>query len=189
MLQEVERCREALERAQNGSIVSLISSGDSGVYGMAGLVLEMAAEVSVEIPIHIVPGVTAANAAASRVGAPLMLDYACISLSDLLVEWDYIRKRLDAVAQADLVAALYNPRSRKRIHQLEETVRIFSKYRPFSTPVAIVTAINTNEEKILVTELGRLPDCDVTMRSIVIIGNTSTRCIGQWMITPRGYRL
>ena len=114
MTREVERCRFALKRAKEGKTVALVSSGDPGVYGMAGLVLELAAAEGTSIPIEIVPGVTAAQALAARLGAPLMCDYATLSLSDLLVPWETIRGRLEAVAAADLVVALYNPRSQKR---------------------------------------------------------------------------
>ncbi|MDR0842662.1 MAG: precorrin-3B C(17)-methyltransferase, partial [Acidobacteriota bacterium] len=117
MRQEVDRCRLALERAAAGEVVSLISSGDAGVYGMAGLVLEIAAQRDIRPPIEIIPGISAANSAAARLGAPLMLDYACVSLSDLLVPWDTIRRRLEAVAAADMVVALYNPKSKKRFRQ------------------------------------------------------------------------
>jgi precorrin-3B C17-methyltransferase len=110
MRQEVERCRQALQVAADGARVALVSSGDPGVYGMAGLALELASEVAPRVPITVVPGVTAANAVAARLGAPLMLDFAVLSLSDLLVPWQQIRHRLEAVAAADLVTVLYNPR-------------------------------------------------------------------------------
>jgi len=110
-------------------MVALVSSGDAGVYGMAGLAFELAKEDSVRVPIEVVPGVTAASAAAARLGAPLMLDFASISLSDLLVPWETIKKRVEAVAGADLTCALYNPRSKKRVNQLDEAAEIFRRYR------------------------------------------------------------
>ena len=125
MRQEKERCLIALRRAQGGDTVSLISSGDPGIYGMAGLVLEMSAAEGIDVPIEIVPGVSASNAAAAKFGAPIMLDYTCISLSDLLVPWETILGRLEAVARADLVTVLYNPKSKKRIKQLEEAINLF----------------------------------------------------------------
>ena len=189
MRQETERCRKALELARSGETVALISSGDSGIYGMAGLALELNAAESFSVPIEIVPGLTAAGAAAARMGAPLMLDYATISLSDLLVPWETIRKRLEAVAAADLVTVLYNPRSKKRVKQLEETVAIFARYRPGTTPVGIGTAVGTEEEQIILTDLAQVLEKEIGMRSIVVIGNRSSRKILDWFITPRGYKV
>ena len=143
MTHEIVRCREALARAAAGDVVALISSGDAGIYGMAGLALELAAAEQIDVPIEIVAGVTAASAAAAALGAPLMLDFAVISLSDLLVTWETIRARLQAVAGADLVVALYNPRSKKRVRHLEEAVEIFCATRPDETPVGIVTGAGT----------------------------------------------
>jgi precorrin-3B C17-methyltransferase len=189
MKQERERCRNALLRAQEGQVVALISSGDSGIYGMAGLAIEMAQAEGFTIPIEIVPGVSASLAAAARFGAPLMLDHASISLSDLLVPWETIQQRLEAVALADLVVVLYNPRSKKRVKQLEEAIAIFSRHRPPTTPVGIGTAVGTEEEKIILTDLGHCLDMDITMKSLVIIGNRSSKILDGWFITPRGYLL
>lgn len=187
MTRETERCRTALERSLAGEIVALVSSGDPGVYGMAGLVLELLKGCDSAPEIEIVPGVTAAHAAAANMGAPLMLDYAVISLSDLLVPWDTIARRLEAVAGADLVTALYNPRSKKRIHQLEDAVSIFSRYRSPDTPVGIGTALGTAEERVVITNLGSLLSYPVDMRSVVLIGNSSSRVLNNWFVTPRGY--
>lgn len=189
MTQEVARCRSALERAAGGASVALVSSGDAGIYGMAGLVLELAAGLEKEIRIEIVPGVSAANAAAAKLGAPLMLDFAALSLSDLLVPWPVIRRRLEAVAAADLVVALYNPRSRKRTRQLEEAAKIFSAQRPGATPVGIATALGSEEERIVLTTLDRFLDCEIGMRSLVIIGNRCSKVVRGWFVTPRGYEL
>jgi precorrin-3B C17-methyltransferase len=189
MSQEVERCQQALARAQGGEIVALISSGDPGIYGMAGLAIELAAAGGFKIPMEIIPGVTSANAAAGKLGAPLMLDYAAISLSDLLVPWEIIRKRLEAVAEADLVVALYNPRSKKRTKQLEEAAAILLKYRPGTTPVGIGTAVGTNEERMIRTDLDHFLKEKVGMRSIVLVGNRSSKWVDGWFITPRGYRI
>jgi precorrin-3B C17-methyltransferase len=189
MTKEVDRCRAAIERAAAGDVVALVSSGDSGVYGMAGLALELGSQLAPDLDIEIIPGVTAANSAAARMGAPLMLDYAVISLSDLLVSWETIRLRLEAAAAADLVTALYNPRSRKRVRQLEEAVAIFLEHRPPSTTVSVAGAVGTEEEKIEITTLGLLLDCDIDMRSVVIIGNRSSIKLDGRFITPRGYRL
>lgn len=189
MKKESERCEAALESTAAGNVVSLVSSGDPGVYGMAGLALEMADAKGLDIEIEIVPGISAAGAAASRLGAPLMLDYAVISLSDLLVEWDVILKRLKAVAEADMAVALYNPKSRKRVTQIEEAAAIFRATRPATTPVGICTAVGGPEEKIEISDLGSFLDCDINMRSIVIIGNSTTKMVGGKIVTPRGYEL
>jgi precorrin-3B C17-methyltransferase len=189
MRQEVQRCRTALAQAAAGRTVSLVSSGDPGVYGMAGLTIELARAEGLTVPIEIVPGVTAASAAAASLGAPLMLDFAVISLSDLLVPWPVIRKRLEAVAQADLVVALYNPRSKKRIKQLDEAVEILLASRPASTPVGVVTAAGTDGESAVITDLGSVLEQDIGMRSVVIVGNTSTTVSGGRLVTARGYQL
>jgi len=189
MTREKERCRAAIERAGQGATVALISSGDAGIYGMAGLALEMARTEQKAIPIEIVPGVTSATASAAKLGAPLMLDFACISLSDLLVPWDVIGKRLEAVAAADLVTALYNPRSKKRTAQLEEAAAIFRKYREGTVPVGICTAVGTQDEQIILTDLDHLLDHEINMRSIVMVGNGSSKIIDGLFITPRGYEV
>jgi precorrin-3B C17-methyltransferase len=189
MTQEVQRCRAALERAAAGQTVALVSSGDAGIYGMAGLAIELAAAEGLSVPIEVVPGVTAASAAAAALGAPLMLDFAVVSLSDLLVPWEVIRRRLEAVAAADLVAAIYNPRSAKRVRQLEETVEIFRAVRPGSTPVGVATAAGQVEQSLVVTDLDHLLHETIDMTSIVIIGNSDTRLIGGRMVTARGYRV
>ncbi len=189
MRQEKERCLMALRRALEGNTVSLISSGDPGIYGMAGLVLELSASVGFQVPIEIVPGVSASNAAAAKLGAPIMLDYASISLSDLLVPWKTILGRLEAVAQADLVTVLYNPKSKKRVRQLDEAINLFRGFRPGSTPVGIGTAIGTDEEHFVLTDLTHCLGFDISMRSILIVGNKSSTNLKGWFITPRGYSL
>lgn len=187
MMKESERCRAAIDETLAGKTVCLISSGDAGVYGMAGLALEMVAQESVRVEIEVIPGITAANSAAALMGAPLMLDSAMISLSDLLVPWEMIARRLEAVASADLVVTLYNPRSKKRVMQLEEAVRIFRKHRPGATPVGVATAVGTEEEQLVLTDLDHLLEQEVGMRSTVIIGNSTTRILDGRMVTPRGY--
>ena len=189
MTREKERCRLALARAQAGKTVALISSGDPGVYGMAGLVLELAASEGIAVPIEIVPGVTAASALAARLGAPLVCDFAVVSLSDLLVPWEQIRRRLEAVAAADLVVAIYNPRSQKRTRQLAEAAAIFRRHRPGTTPVGIGTALGSPEEQILLSDLDRFLTLPIAMRSVVIVGNSSTKRIAEWLVTPRGYEV
>ncbi len=187
MTRELERCRMALARAAEGEIVSLVSSGDPGVYGMAGLVLELAASEGIAVPIEIIPGVSAANSLAARLGAPLMCDFATLSLSDLLVPWETIRGRLEAVAAADLVVAIYNPRSQKRTRQLDEAAVIFRRHRPGTTPVGVGTAVGSPEEQIIFSDLDHFLELPIAMRSVVIIGNRSTKRIAEWFVTPRGY--
>jgi len=189
MRQETERCRMALRRAREGKTVALVSSGDPGIYGMAGLVLELAEQEGLSAAIEVVPGVTAASAAAARLGAPLMLDFACISLSDLLVPWETIRQRLKAVAEADLVVALYNPRSKTRVKQLDEAAAIFRECRDGGTPVGVATAVGTEEERIERSTLDHFLELAIDMRSVVLIGNRSSREISGWFVTPRGYDL
>ena len=189
MTKEVERCRVALERARGGEVVALLSSGDPGIYGMAGLVLELAEREGDPPVLEVVPGVSSVSAAAARLGAPLMLDFACISLSDLLVPWDVIRARLEATAAADLVVALFNPRSRKRMRQVEKAGAIFLKHRPGSTPVGIATDLGAAEEKVVLSDLDHFLEFEIGMRSVVIIGNRSSRVIQGRFVTPRGYRL
>ncbi len=187
MRQERDRCAAAISRAREGHIVAVVSSGDPGIYGMAGLVIELAEAEGPRIPIEIVSGVTASNYMASRLGAPLMLDYACVSLSDLLVPWETIRTRLEHLAKADMVVALYNPRSKKRIHQLDDAVDIFRTCRQPSTPVGIGTELGTPDEHITITDLEHIFDFEIGMRSTVIIGNSSSVRLGDWLVTPRGY--
>lgn len=189
MRQEIKRVRVALDAARAGRTVALISSGDAGIYGMAGLAMELAEADGVEVNIEVIAGVSAANAAAAAVGAPLMLDFATISLSDLLVSWEVIARRIEAVASADMVTVLYNPRSKKRQRQLTEALSVFGKHRSDFTPVAVVTAAGTADQKVTLTTLAQVDETDVGMRSVVIIGNSQTRMIGSRMVTCRGYKL
>jgi precorrin-3B C17-methyltransferase len=189
MTQEVERCRTALDRTALGQQVAIISSGDPGIYGMAGLALEISAARDTRVDIEIIPGVSSASAAAAKMGAPLMCDFAVISLSDLLVPWETISARLEAMAAADLVTVIYNPRSKKRRRQLDEAAAIFRKFRPGETPVGVGTAVGTKDECLFLADLDNFLELDIGMSSIVIIGNRSSRCVSGWFITPRGYRI
>jgi precorrin-3B C17-methyltransferase len=189
MRQEVNRCLAALEKANTGKTVAILSSGDPGVYGMAGLALELANEKGFQVPIEIIAGVSAANAAAASLGAPLMCDYACISLSDLLVPWQQIKLRLEKIAQADMVVALYNPRSTKRVKQLAEAVEIFKRFRPPQTPVGVATSVGTQDEHTVISDLDSFLDLDITMRSVVIIGNSTSKAYDDVFITQRGYKI
>jgi precorrin-3B C17-methyltransferase len=187
MRQEVDRCREALRRAAAGAVVSLVSSGDAGLYGMAGPALEAREADGLDVAVEIVPGVTAAQAAAARFGAPLMQDTALVSLSDLLTPRETIRTRLRAAAAADFVIALYNPKSRTRTEPFEEAVGILLEHRPAGTPAGVATAVARAEEALVLTTLGRLADEAVTMQSVVLVGNSATRAAGDLLVTPRGY--
>lgn len=191
MRQEVDRCQKAVDLAVEGNKVAVVSSGDPGVYGMAGLVLELIQKVDAQKrPECIVtPGLTAANTSAAALGAPLMHDYAVISLSDLMTPWNQIKKRADFAAQGDFVIAIYNPKSRGRATYLNEIRDIVMKYRKPETPVGIVRKAGRPGMNWTITDLEKLPDEDVDMQSTVIIGNSNTYVADGKMITPRGYKL
>lgn len=179
---EVERCKKALELSKD-KVVSIVSTGDAGIYGMAGLILEMRKDEDVEI----VPGVTASSAAASVVGAPLMHDNCNISLSDLMTPYDLIKKRVELAAQGDFIISLYNPKSNGRPLYLKECMELIKKYRSGNTPVAVVkNALRDGEEKTLFT-IDSFDDTNVDMFSIVIIGNTKSYIKDNKFVTPRGY--
>lgn len=189
MRMETERCREALRRAGEGAVVSLVCSGDAGIYGMAGLVLELQQlEGPEEVEVEVVPGISAVQGAAARLGAPLMHDFAVISLSDLLTDWQLIRRRLDAAGRADFVIALYNPKSRGRTTQIGEAREILLRHRSPQTPVGIVRNACREGESACLTSLDAMLEEEIDMFSLVIIGNSSTRIDDQGrMVTPRGY--
>ena len=189
MGKEVERAKFAVTKAIEGKTVAVISSGDPGVYGMAGVVLEVADLENAKIPIQIIPGVTAATAAAARLGAPLVSDFAVISLSDLLTPWNLIEKRLHAAAEADFVIVLYNPQSEGRKEPLMKAYEILLKYRKPETPVGIVKQVGRKGEEAIVTTLKQLLGCEVDMATTIVVGNSTTRVIGKRMVTPRGYDL
>ncbi|MGB3226005.1 MAG: precorrin-3B C(17)-methyltransferase [Desulforhopalus sp.] len=187
MMKEVDRCRKALETASSGKQVALVSGGDPGIYAMAGLVFEMAKESGYLCTIEIIPGLAAINSCAARLGAPLMHDFAAISLSDLLTPWELIEKRLEAAADADFVTAIYNPRSKRRTEQIVRAREIFLSHRDPKTPVGIVTAATRENEKIVITTLENMLNNEIGMQSTVIIGNSQTFSWNDLMITPRGY--
>ncbi|MHC4874284.1 MAG: precorrin-3B C(17)-methyltransferase [Planctomycetota bacterium] len=189
MGKEVERVEKAVIEAEGGRIVSLISSGDAGIYGMAGLALEIAGKRSSNIDIEIVAGVTAASAAAAALGAPLMLDFVCISLSDILVPWEKIEYRLEKAAESGMVTVLYNPRSKKRVTHLERAVEIFKKHRDSAVYTGIVTEAGTDHTKTVITTLGEVLEKEVDMHSVVVITNEETILIDDKLIMPRGYKL
>ena len=180
---EEARCRKALELANENNTVALISTGDSGIYGMAGLILQMQEDESVEI----ISGVTASSAAGSVIGAPLMHDNCNISLSDLMTPYDLIKKRVRNAADADMIISLYNPRSKGRPHYLREAIEIIKEYRELNTPVAVVRhALRDGQEYKLFT-LENFDEEIVDMFSIVIVGNSQSFIKGGKFITPRGY--
>lgn len=191
MSQEVERCTQAIVEAKKGKNVALISSGDPGVYGMAGLTLEIIDRKKLwdKINIEIVSGIPVIHAAAARLGAPLMNDYAVISLSDLLTPWETIVKRLTHAAQADFVICLYNPKSKRRIKQIKEAKSILLKYRKPDTPVGLARNVGRKGESITITSLSKMLRYKIDMVTVIIVGNSTTVVKNNQMITPRGYTL
>ena len=187
MMKEVDRCGKALEIADQGKTIALVCGGDPGIYAMAGLVFEMAQKAKNSCKIEILPGLAAINSCAARLGAPLMHDFAAVSLSDLLTPWPLIEKRLEAVAMADFVTAIYNPKSKKRTEQIVRAREIFLKHRSPETVVGIVTAATRENEKIVITTLEELLENEIGMQSTVIIGNSQTYRWNDLMVTPRGY--
>lgn len=187
---EVERCAKAVEFAAAGAFVAVVSSGDAGIYGMAGLVMQLAHKAGEPvIDIEVIPGVPAFVASAAILGAPLMHDFASISLSDLLTPWQKIEDRLRAAASADFVICLYNPKSSKRKEGLARAVDIISGYRAVSTPAGLVRNATREGEEAHLTTLGGLGQyyARVDMLSIIIVGNSQTIAQAGRMITPRGY--
>ncbi|MEO9321472.1 MAG: precorrin-3B C(17)-methyltransferase [Nitrososphaera sp.] len=193
MTQEVDRANQAIDFAEAGRIVSLVSSGDPGIYGMVGLIYEILAEKGWKrnegIYVECVPGVSSLNSCAALVGSPLMTDFAVVSMSDLLVPWEIIVKRVEAAALGDYVTVIYNPASKKRVHQLKDTRDIFLKFRSPQTPVAIVKGAFRESQSIVVTTLEKmLEHTDLLgMITTVIVGNSSTFDYNGMMINPRGY--
>jgi cobalt-precorrin 5A hydrolase / precorrin-3B C17-methyltransferase len=190
MTQEVERCTRAIDLALTGKTVAVISGGDPGIYGMAGLVFELLRKRDTGLPlpcVEVIPGITALSACAARLGAPIMHDFASISLSDRLTPWTLIEKRLDAAALADLVIILYNPRSKGRAGHITRAREIILRHRPAETPVGTVKGAMRDDERITLTTLGAMPIHDMDMETTVIIGNSETYTWQNRMITPRGY--
>ncbi len=188
MKQEVDRCRMALASAMEGKTVAFVCSGDAGVYGMAGVMAEVAEEYP-EVEIITVPGITAACSGAAVLGAPLIHDFAVISLSDLLTPWEKIEKRLKAAAEADFVVCLYNPKSRKRRDYIDRAARIMSCGKSWDTPCGYVKNIGRDGETAVVCTMKDLLDNDdIDMFTTVFVGNSMTRVINGRLVTPRGYK-
>jgi precorrin-3B C17-methyltransferase len=197
MTQEVDRANQAIDLAEKGRIVSVVSSGDPGIYGMVGLIYEILAQKgwnrhdnnNSSIYVECVPGVSSLNSCAALVGSPLMTDFAVVSMSDLLVPWEIIVKRVEAAAMGDYVTVIYNPASKKRVHQLRDTREIFLKYRKPDTPIAIVKGAYRESQELVVTTLERMLEHQdmLGMITTVIVGNSSTFNYEGMMINPRGY--
>jgi len=193
MTGEVERCNAAIDLACSGVETVVVSSGDAGVYAMAGLVLELveARNLARELEVEVVPGIPALCAAAALLGAPLMHDFAVISLSDLLTPWEVIERRVVAAAGADFVIVLYNPRSTRRKDHLPKALAAIAAHRSGGTPVGLVKRAFRPGQEVIATSLGGLEPEDVDMQSILVVGNSATRFVaaasGPRMLTPRGY--
>lgn len=187
MKREIERCKIALEEAEKGKTVSMICSGDAGIYGMAGLILELK-PLFPEVNIEIIPGVTAANAGGAVLGAPLMHDFAVISLSDLLTPWEKIEKRLLCVAEGDFSVCIYNPSSKKRHDYLQKACDLLLTYREEDTVCGIVSNIGREGETMQIMSLKELRETKVDMFTTVFIGNSTTQEINGAMVTKRGYK-
>ncbi len=186
MRKEAERCGAVLEAARAGKTVALVCGGDAGVYGLAGMMLSLCVREGVEA--EVIPGVTAATAAAAILGAPLIHDFAVVSLSDLLTPWELIEKRLEMAAKADFVICLYNPRSHVRPGHLSAACEILLRHKPPETPAGWVKNAGRDKTEARILTLGTLSGEDVDMFTTVIIGNSQTHVAGGWMITPRGYK-
>ncbi len=184
---EKDRCLEAIRLAGAGHSVAVVSSGDAGVYGMAGLIYELITDL--DIPIEIVPGITAATSGAALLGAPLMNDFGVISLSDQLTPWETIEKRLYALAAADMVVVLYNPMSHHRPDTLKRACDILLKEKPENTLCGWVRNIGREGQEAHITTLGKLRDAKLDMLCTVFAGASDTKLIGEKMVTSRGYTI
>lgn len=191
MTEEIGRAAAAVERARAGAKVALISSGDAGVYGMAGLVFQVLEQVGWKRggspELRIVPGMTALNSCASLVGAPLGHDFCAISLSDLLTPWPVITRRIEAAASADFVIGLYNPASGRRTRQIVEAQAIIRKHRSGETPVALVKSAYRHLEHVVLTNLDTFLDYEIGMLTTVLVGSSQSFVYEGYLVTPRGY--
>jgi precorrin-3B C17-methyltransferase len=199
MTQEVQRVEAAIDAACGGSSCAVISSGDPGIYAMAGLVFETCQKKNIAIvppgpnlnkdalKVEVIPGVPALCAGASLLGAPLTHDFAAISLSNLLTPWELIEKRIEAAAGADFVVVLYNPKSKKRTWQLQRAQQILLQYRDKNTPTGIVVSAMRENQDVQIVPLEKLHEADVDMQTTVFVGNSTSRRYLDFMVTPRGY--
>ncbi|MBM6686662.1 precorrin-3B C(17)-methyltransferase [Faecalicatena contorta] len=186
MRREEERCRLALEMAAAGKTTAMVCSGDAGVYGMAGLIYSIGQDYP-QVDVEVIPGVTAALSGAALLGAPLIHDFALISLSDLLTPWEKIERRLRCAAQADFVICLYNPSSRKRADYLKKACRIIEEFKSADTVCGYAANIGREGETYHICTLGELENARTDMFTTVFIGNSQTKALKGHMITPRGY--
>src|SRR3954470_6646031 len=190
MTEEIGRARAAVERAKAGGKVALISSGDPGIYGMAGLVFEVLREIGwrrgPSPQLRIIPGMTALSSCASLVGAPLVHDFCAISLSDLLTPWPVIARRLEAAAAADFVVGLYNPASGGRTRQIVEAQRILRRHRDGSTPVALVKSAYRKLQQVDLSDLAHFLDYEIGMLTTVLVGSSQSFVFEGYLVTPRG---
>ncbi len=189
MTEELKRAREALRLASEGHLVALVSGGDPAIYGMSAPVFEVLAVENFSCAIEIIPGVTAASAAAAKLGAPISTDVAFISLSDRLTPWERIKQRLLAAAEGDFVLAIYNPASRRRQTLLPKAIDLLLSCKSPETPVAIAKNLTREGERLLLTTLSSLKDflSEVDMATLLLIGNSETTRMGDFLLTPRGY--
>ncbi|RLA95009.1 MAG: precorrin-3B C(17)-methyltransferase [Deltaproteobacteria bacterium] len=186
---EIERCQKAIEKALIGLNTVVVSSGDPGIYGMAGLVLELIEKDRLEgkVEIEVIPGIPAFAASAALLGAPLMHDFSVVSLSDLLTPWELIKKRIKAALHADFVLVIYNPKSTVRNWQLKEVLKEVESIRGGSVPVGIVRNATRKGQKVTIVKARHVDPDSVDMLTVLIIGNSQTRMVGNKMLTPRGY--
>nr|WP_218070324.1 precorrin-3B C(17)-methyltransferase [Desulfuribacillus alkaliarsenatis] len=191
MRKEIDRAKAAADLASEGKCVAVVSSGDPGVYGMAGIVLELVEEQynDKNIEVEVIPGITAATAAAAALGAPLMHDFAVISLSDLLTPWTKIMTRIEAAGLGDFIVVLYNPKSHGRPNHINTAREIFLWHKDPMTPVGIVRNAKRGEEEVIITNLKEMLNHPIDMLTTVVIGNSQTKIINGKMVTPRGYQL
>ena len=191
MTDEIRRCQLAIEKVLEGKDTAVVSSGDAGIYGMAGLVFQLLGERNLlgEVNIEVIPGIPALSAASSLLGAPLMHDFAVISLSDLLTPWEVIQSRVKAAAKSDFVIVLYNPRSKKRTWQLDRAIDVIREHRDGETPVGLVRNAMREGQSTQITTLSQLDKSKVDMLSILLVGNSQTHIMGEKMVTPRGYKI
>jgi precorrin-3B C17-methyltransferase len=191
MTEEIGRARAAVERARGGAKVAIISSGDAGVYGMAGLVFQVLQELGWKRgqspELRLIPGMTALNSTGSLVGAPLGHDFCAISLSDLLTPWSVITRRIEAAAGADFVIGLYNPASGRRTRQIVEAQQIIRRHRAGSTPVALVKSAYRKLQQVELSDLDHFLEFEIGMLTTVLVGSSNTFVYEGYMITPRGY--
>ena len=189
MRSEIERCKKAIEHAKQGKRVVLVSSGDPGIYGMAGPLLELLEKENTLINLEVVPGVPAFCAASALVGAAVMHDFAVISLSDILTPWEVIKKRIILALEGDFVIVIYNPRSKKRTWQLEEIKNIIIQHKKGKLPVAIIKNATRKNQRVFLTTVDNLNTDEIDMVTILIVGNSSSKISNNWLITPRGYNM